>query len=80
MYTSKRFLSCKGVRLLGALQALVWFAEYSQAAQILSVTERERITGDCRQLFETGRNAVESTDPAYRICREFDQLIGSAAF
>ncbi|HYG33591.1 MAG TPA: SEC-C metal-binding domain-containing protein [Clostridia bacterium] len=76
VYASKRFFCCKGVRLLGALQTLVWFGEYAQAAQILPTTVYERLTGDCRQLFETGRNAVESTDPAYRIFPQFDQLIG----
>jgi hypothetical protein len=27
-----------------------------------------------RQLFESGRKAVDSTDPAYRICPTFEQL------
>lgn len=76
VYASRRFFGCKGVRLLGVLQALVWFGEYAQAAQLLPVTERERLTRECRQLFETGRKAVEATDPAYRICPEFDLLIG----
>jgi hypothetical protein len=76
VYASRRLFYCRGVRLLGALQALVWFGEYVQAAQLLTLPERERLTRECRQLFEAGRKAVDATDPAYRLCPEFDQLVG----
>jgi hypothetical protein len=53
---------------------MVWFAEYLGIATAISAAEAERIKQDCRQLFEAGRKAVDSTDPAYRICPTFEQL------
>ena len=60
--------------LKACLQGMVWFAEYLGITTALSVPEAERIKQDCRELFEVGRKAVDSTDPAYRICPTFEQL------
>jgi hypothetical protein len=60
--------------VLAVIQGMVRFAEYLQAAAVLAATGAERIRKDCSQLFDAGRNAVDSTDPAYRICPSFEQL------
>jgi len=60
--------------MLAILQGMVWFAEYLATAAAISAPEAERIKEDCRQLFDAGRKAVDSTDPAYRICPTFEQL------
>ena len=74
VYRSKQFFSISGVTLLAVIQGLVWFAEYLGIAATISVSEAERIKQDCGQLFDAGRKALESTDPAYRICPTFEQL------
>jgi len=74
VYRSRQFFCASGVTLLAILQGMVWFAEYLGSATALSVPEAERIKQDCRQLFEAGRKAVDSSDPAYRICPTFEQL------
>ncbi len=74
VYRSKQFFCVDGVILLGILQGMTWFADYLQTAAVLSVTETARIRTDCRQLFDAGRKAVDSTDAAYRICPTFEQL------
>jgi hypothetical protein len=60
--------------LKACLQGMVWFAEYLGISTALSAPEAERIKQDCRGLFEAGRKAMDSTDPAYRICPTFEQL------
>jgi SEC-C motif len=77
---SKKFFCVNGVTVLAILQSMVWFAEYLRTAAAITAPEAERITEDCRQLFEAGREAVDSTDAAYRICSTFEQLKESSAF
>ena len=74
VYRSKSFFCVLGVTVLAILQGMVWFAEYLAIATAISAAEAERIKQDCRQLFEAGRKAVDSTDPAYRVCPTFEQL------
>jgi hypothetical protein len=74
VYRSRQFFCVGGVTVLAILQGMVWFAEYLGIATAISAPEAERIKQDCRQLFEAGRKAVDSTDPAYRICPAFEQL------
>jgi hypothetical protein len=71
---SRQAFCASGMTLLAILQGMVWFAEYLEIATAISVPEAERIKQDCRQLFEAGRKAVDSCDPAYRICPTFEQL------
>ncbi|HVT28419.1 MAG TPA: hypothetical protein VHE81_10440 [Lacipirellulaceae bacterium] len=71
---SKQFFCVGGVILLAILQGMTWFADYLQTAGALLVAEAARIRTDCRQLFDAGRKAVDSTDSAYRICPSFEQL------
>jgi hypothetical protein len=73
-YRSRQFICVSGVTVLAILQGMVWFAEYLGIATAIPAPEAERIKQDCRQLFEAGRKAVDSTDPAYRICPTFEQL------
>src|SRR5258708_6733466 len=80
VYRSKQFFTVNGVTVLAILQSMTWFAEYLQTAAVFSAPEVERIRNDCRQLFDVGRQAVDSTDPAYRICPSFEQLIVSSGF
>jgi hypothetical protein len=74
VHRSKSCFCGTGVTGLAILQGMVWFAEYLEIASAISAPEAERIKQDCRQLFEAGRKAVDSTDPAYRICPTFEQL------
>ena len=74
VYRSRQFFCASGVTVLAIIQGMVWFAEYLGIATAISGAEAERIKQDCRQLFEAGRKAVDSTDPAYRICPTFEQL------
>jgi hypothetical protein len=74
VYRSRQFFCVGGVTVLAILQGMVWFAEYLGITTALSAPEAERIKQDCRELFEAGRKAVDSTDPAYRICPTFEQL------
>jgi hypothetical protein len=74
VYRGRQFFCVSGVPLLAIIQGMVWFAEYLGIATAISIPEAERIKQDCRQLFEAGRKAVDSTDPAYRICPTFEQL------
>ena len=74
VHRSKQFFCINGVTVLAIIQGMVWFAEYLGITTALSAAEAERIKQDCRQLFEAGRKAVDSSDPAYRICPTFEQL------
>ena len=74
VYRSRQLFYFSGVTLLAIIQGMVWFAEYLGIAAAISAPEAERIKQDCRQLFEAGRTAVDSSDPAYRICPTFEQL------
>ena len=74
VYRSRQFFGVGGVTVLAILQGMVWLAEYLGIANAISAQEAERIKEDCRGLFEAGRKAVDSTDPAYRICPTFEQL------
>jgi hypothetical protein len=74
VFRSRQFCSVGGVTVLAIIQGMVWFAEYLGIATAISPPEAERIKQDCRQLFEAGREAVDSSDPAYRICPTFEQL------
>ena len=56
-------------------QGIVRFAEYLETAAVILAPEAERIKRDCRQLFDAGRKAVDSTDPAYRVCPTLEQLM-----
>ena len=71
---SRQFFCVSGSTVLAIIQGMVWFAEYLEIATAISAAEAERIKQDCRQLFEAGREAVDPTDPAYRICPTFEQL------
>ena len=73
-YRSGQFGCVVGVTVLAIIQGMVWFAEYLGTATALSAADAERIKQDCRQLFEAGREAVDATDPGYRICPTFEQL------
>jgi hypothetical protein len=74
VYRSRRFFCVDGVIVLASLQCMAAFAHYLATATVISLAEVERIKEDCRQLFDAGRKAVDSTDPAYRICPTFEAL------
>ena len=76
---SKILLACNGVLVLAAIQSLVWFADYLLMAEVLSGPAVARVKEDGRRIFEAGRQAVDSTDPAYRFCPTFEQLIANPA-
>jgi len=65
--------------MLAILQGVVWFAEFLASAAAIPESEIKRIKADCRSLFEVGRKAVESLDPAYRLYPTFEQLIAMPA-
>jgi hypothetical protein len=76
---ANNFFGVKGVPMLAILQGVVWFAEFLASAAAIPESEIKRIKADCRSLFEVGRKAVESLDPAYRLYPTFEQLIAMPA-
>ena len=76
VYRSKHYLWINGVTLLAILQGTVWFAEYLGSSGIVPSVEGSRVRKECEELFETGRKAVDASDPAYRICPTFERLVG----
>ena len=74
---SRQIFGVNSVILLAILQTMVWFADYLRKAGRIDMAEFDRIKNDCRALFETGRGAVDCTQPAYRLCPTFEGLIAA---
>ena len=65
----------KGVRALSTLQAFHYFTEYLVVHDYFSVAEAGRLQSAAAGFFETIRGAVDSSDPAYRLCPTYAALL-----